>query len=511
MSDELPEGWATVPFGALLTELRNGIPTRPSIEPPGTPLLRISAVRPGSVALDDFRFLPNAAALATTYALHDRDLLFTRYNGSLALLGVCGMVRGPGRRVLLYPDKLMRVRVDAQITSPEYIELFFQSPDARDAIMGIAKSSAGQQGISGANLRAQAVALPPLAEQRRIVEKVEALLARVNAARERLAKVPAILKRFRQSVLAAACSGRLTEDWRREQQGKKGADDTRDELPEGWRHVRLGDLLQPNGLFDGPFGSNLKTSDYTTSGVRVVRLENLANLRFVGEKMTFVSEEKYARLKKHTVFEDDILFGSFIDDAVRVCRLPKLGTPAIAKADCFCLRPRRDAVDRHYLVLQLGTSRTRDALIEQIHGATRPRITTKQLRDLDIPLCSFPEQDQIVRRVAALFALADAIERRVAAATARADKVTQAVLAKAFRGELVPTEAELARQEGRDYEPAAALLARLAIQRTHAASSREPKTSPRRNDRRARATTGSSGGRGSTRRARSKPRPLRTR
>src|SRR5204863_82824 len=56
--------------------------------------------------------------------------------------------------------------------------------------------------------------LPPLAEQLRIVETVEILIASVDATRERFARVPAILKRFRRSVLAAACSGRLTEDWR---------------------------------------------------------------------------------------------------------------------------------------------------------------------------------------------------------------------------------------------------------------------------------------------------------
>ena len=59
-----------------------------------------------------------------------------------------------------------------------------------------------------------AIPLPPLPEQHRIVSKVDELLAGVNAARERLAKVPGILKQFRQSVLAAACSGRLTADWR---------------------------------------------------------------------------------------------------------------------------------------------------------------------------------------------------------------------------------------------------------------------------------------------------------
>jgi hypothetical protein len=85
-----------------------------------------------------------------------------------------------------------------------------------------------------------------------------------------------------------------------------------------------------------------------------------------------------------------------------------------------------------------------------------------------------PEQHEIIRRVDALFKLADAIEARLAAATARADKITQAILAKAFRGELVPTEAELARQEGRDYEPASTLLARIRAERTSSEAAPKP-------------------------------------
>jgi type I restriction enzyme S subunit len=76
-------------------------------------------------------------------------------------------------------------------------------------------------------------------------------------------------------------------------------------------------------------------------------------------------------------------------------------------------------------------------------------------------LAPLAEQEEIVRRVEALFGLAAAIERRVAAASGRAERLTQAVLAQVFRGELVPTEAELARRAGRGYEPAAALLARI--------------------------------------------------
>jgi type I restriction enzyme, S subunit len=72
-----------------------------------------------------------------------------------------------------------------------------------------------------------------------------------------------------------------------------------------------------------------------------------------------------------------------------------------------------------------------------------------------------PEQQEIVRRVEALFKTADALEARYLKAKEHVDKLTQSVLARAFRGELVTTEAELARREGRDYEPAFVLLERV--------------------------------------------------
>jgi len=197
----------------------------------------------------------------------------------------------------------------------------------------------------------------------------------------------------------------------------------------------------------------------------VVRLENVGHLRFIHEKKTYISREKYKSLSKHTVGPGDIIFASFIDEEVRACVLPELPTKAIAKADCFCLRPRHDIVNRHYLVLQLVSRESYEGLSESVHGATRPRINTTQLRNLKVRVCPLPEQKEIIRRVEALFRLADTIEKRVSAASLRAEKLTQAILAKAFRAELVPTEAELARREGRSYETASELLAGIKSER----------------------------------------------
>jgi type I restriction enzyme S subunit len=207
--EELPKGWAWAPFGDLIQELRNGIGTKPNPDPPGHPILRISAVRPGKVILDDIRFHPDADDLVALYRLRDGDLLFTRYNGSLDLLGVCGMVRGLKNRTLVYPDKLMRVRIGHSNLLPPYVEIFFGSPLARDRIEAKSKSSAGQQGVSGADIKGQPIAVPPLTEQQEIVRRVEALFKLADAIEKRVAAATARGDKLTQAILAKAFRGEL--------------------------------------------------------------------------------------------------------------------------------------------------------------------------------------------------------------------------------------------------------------------------------------------------------------
>jgi type I restriction enzyme S subunit len=88
-------------------------------------------------------------------------------------------------------------------------------------------------------------------------------------------------------------------------------------------------------------------------------------------------------------------------------------------------------------------------------------ISQKALRSIRIAVPSLDEQDEIVRLVEELYAFADRLDSRVATARKRVEALTQSILAKAFRGELVPTEAELAEAEGREYETAAMLLERV--------------------------------------------------
>jgi len=296
--------------------------------------------------------------------------------------------------------------------------------------------------VRPSDIRNFPIPLPPLPEQRRIVARLESLEARSRQAREKLAAVPAQLAQARQSLLAAGFRGELTNEWRKKRGVVKGPHPNADavtgwEMPDTWTSTRLENMIPKGGLFDGPFGSHLKSDDYTSSGVRVVRLENIDHLTFDDSKQTFVSHEKYATLKRHTVKESDLIFTSFIFEPIRVCILPRLSTPAIVKADCFCIRPNESLVGREYLCFQLASPGIQHRLKDLVHGATRPRINMSQLRELAIAWCSLPEQHEIVRRLTAAFAKLDAAAAAHAAAVAELDRLDQSLLARAFSGRLL--------------------------------------------------------------------------
>lgn len=284
----------------------------------------------------------------------------------------------------------------------------------------IAKSKGGAQpNISQAIIKEHKVPFPPLAEQKIITDKLDSLLAQVDNTKTRLEQIPQILKRFRQAVLASAVSGRLTP---------------KDQKSNVQFDVSVGSLCITS--FDGPFGSKLKTDDYTNAGVRVARLENIGHLTFNDEKETYISDTKFNSLKGNKIEKDDVLFSSFVDEDVRVCLFPHNDKIFINKADCFCLRINQEIASPKYVALTLASRTSYEQIKAQVQGVTRPRINLKTLRSLSFTFPSLQEQNEIVRCVEQLFAYADGIEKQVQNALECVNNLTQSILAKAFRGEL---------------------------------------------------------------------------
>ncbi len=206
---DYPTSWRWTNFGSLISELKNGVSQAPEMEPPGIPILRISSTRALHVDVKDRRYLRVAIQNPEQFALRQGDLLFTRYNGSLSLLGVCGMVRGISDELLLYPDKLMRARFDHELVLPEWAELYFASPQARERMTASGVSSAGQQGISGASVKAQPFPVPPVGEQREIVRRANEMLLASDRLASGIAKAATQVERSAESVFAKAFRGEL--------------------------------------------------------------------------------------------------------------------------------------------------------------------------------------------------------------------------------------------------------------------------------------------------------------
>jgi type I restriction enzyme S subunit len=289
--------------------------------------------------------------------------------------------------------------------------------------------------------------LPPLAEQRRIVAKLEALLGKVDDCRKRFDKVPVLLKRFRQSVLAVACSGRLTADWR----SNNSDINIEDVLP-----TRLGDALVQ--IKTGPFGSALHKSDYVTDGVPIVNPMHINDGRITPTKGMSITRSKALELSEYLLKAGDVVIG-------RRGEMGRCAMVGLNEAGWLCgtgtmiLRASAMMLPE-YLQRFLSSPSVIHALEADAVGTTMVNLNQGILSGLELYLPSVLEQHEIVRRVEALSAVADQIETRYAKAKGYVDRLTQSILAKAFRGELVPQD--------RSDEPASALLERNRAQRASA-------------------------------------------
>lgn len=260
------------------------------------------------------------------------------------------------------------------------------------------------------------VCIPPIVEQRRIA----ASLTRSFAEAERLAAAV-------QEQLATAevlSDAYLREAWKLTEE-KTG------------RLTSLGSLAIADDAFaDGPFGSNLKTEHYSREGARVVRLQNIGRGEFLNSGHAFVSLEHYASLERHHVVAGDIVFAALGDGrrpAGRSCLIPDDFGPGLVKADCFRVRLPADRVNREFLIWMLNSPQSLARVSEAMKGATRPRVTLKDLREMVVPLPPPSIQRHLASEIVAHLAEADRLTQAVRAKLAAVAALPAALLSEAFQ------------------------------------------------------------------------------
>jgi len=300
--------------------------------------------------------------------------------------------------------------------------------------------------------------LAPLEEQKRIADKLDSLLVKVDAAQVHLDKIPTVLKRFRESVLINATSGMLTEEWR-------GSDEYKEtnilhyRIPKNWEFLSIEDIGLVKGGKRLPKGEEL--TDRNT-GLPYIRAGQLKNGTVVQgdnarNRQLFLEAHVQEQIKRYTVLENDVyitIVGASIGDAgVIPANLQGANLTENAAKITEFVKP----VNSSFLAYWLRSERLQALIKLEIKSGAQGKLALKRIKQLAVPLPPFDEQNEIVRRVGELFSYADTVEKQYNNAKARIDRLTHSILAKAFRGELVhQNEAE---------EPAEKLLSQILIEK----------------------------------------------
>ncbi len=263
--------------------------------------------------------------------------------------------------------------------------------------------------------------LAPLAEQKVIAAKLDSLLAQVDSTKARLERIPTILKRFRQSVLAAAVSGRLTEEWRSNNEYAQNG------YPKDWIEFgfsEVGDLARGKSKHRPRNDQRLFGKEYPF--IQTGEVANSNGLITTATK--YYSEFGLAQSK---LFPKGTLC---ITIAANIADTAILGIDACFPDSVVGFTP--DISKCEVLFVKYLVDVNKENLEDFAPATAQKNINLKILNEMRIPFPSIEEQTEIVRRVEELFAFADSIEEKALAALERVGNLTQSILAKAFRGDL---------------------------------------------------------------------------
>lgn len=413
MNEVLPDGWGVGKFEHVIKSITNGLNGAQNKDGLGLPITRIETIANQDINLDKVGYISeyNIEALEK-YLLKSNDILFSHIN-SPAHLGKTAIFPSNIENKIYHGVNLLRIVIEDKTYIPKLFNYFCKYIRAKGLFSLNAQHAVNQASLNQKKIISFDILIPPLAEQQEIATRLDDLLAQVDVIKARLDATPAILKRFRQAVLAAAVSGELLQ---------------LDNPKIHWIKVSLCEIAQ-----EFSYGTSAKSSKEGL--VPVLRMGNIQGGVLIWDDLVYTSDK--TEIKKYQLEKNDILFN-------RTNSPELVGKTAIYKGE-------RNAIYAGYLIkIKCSSSLNPDFLNIHLNspqgrnycwevksdGVSQSNINAKKIAAYPMELPPLPEQTEIVNRVEQLFAFADQIEQQVQAAQTRVNQLTQSILAKAFKGEL---------------------------------------------------------------------------
>jgi type I restriction enzyme S subunit len=443
-SSGLPKGWMLSTIGKLSTIVRGiSFPKEVKIYEPRDgyiACLRTANVQQ-EVEWDDLWFVPKENVKRNEQIVLTNDILISTAN-SLELVGKVSLVKSiPHPSTLGAFISLLRVSTDI---NPKFIYFQLASTKVQAAIRATASTTTNISNISTSKLTEIEILIPPLAEQHRIVARIEEIFTQINAGVASLRRAQAGLKRYKAAVLKAACEGRLApqdanDEPAAEMLRRLGREPLEGEglgaLPEGWCWASIGDLA-----IHITSGSRGWAQYYSMKGDLFIRVGNFNKLSVTLDlsNLAQVKAPETPEAKRTRLQTNDVLVTITAD----------VGMVAIIDRGLFQLW-KNVYINQHvglirlknsdfapYIAYSLASEPLQHQFKQKQYGATKKGLNLDDIKSIVIPLAPLAEQRRIIIEIERRLSLAQEVEKVVEVGLARAARLRQAVLRAAFEGRL---------------------------------------------------------------------------
>jgi type I restriction enzyme S subunit len=316
----------------------------------------------------------------------------------LSLVGTAGrvLVIPPGAPEGIINPRLIRFSFDPNVISPTYFRFLFET-DAYQALLA-RNAQGGTMGVLNAGLlRPIRIPLPRVPEQIAIAAALSDVDALINNTEKLIAKKRTIKQGAMQLLLT----------------GKKRLPGFTGE----WEVKTFEDIADRNvkwSITGGPFGSNLKASDYTSEGVRIIQLQNIGDGIFNDEYKIFTSTEKADELLSCNIYPGEIILSKMGDPVARACFVPCADKRFLMSSDGIRLVVNENTFHKKFVHDYINSIYFRQKAIDASTGTTRQRIGLDDLKKLSFICPSLSEQTAIARVLSDMDAEIEGLEHKLA-------------------------------------------------------------------------------------------------
>ncbi|GGW86169.1 restriction endonuclease subunit S [Salegentibacter mishustinae] len=410
----LPENWLNVNIMDVTWLVTCGVAKKPRYVDEGIPFLSAQNARPFKANLNKIKYISKEQFSKLTVGGKPEleDVLYTR-------VGNCGeAAKVPFEFDFAIYVSLTLIKPIHELINSDFLVAYLNSYYGRTQAHTGAIGS-GLKNLNVNNVRKYRIPLPPLAEQERIVAKLDNLFSRSDKIKASLAKIPQLLQNFRQQVLAQAVTGKLTEGWR---EGRNFE----------WGFTELSKYCESS--FYGP---RFNKTAYSNTGYRTVRTTDMSDSGqiVISENIPKVEITDPNKLELYRVKTGDLL----ITRTGSIGKMARYFGSEIIIPSAYLIRFRfNENALTDFVYYSLISPQLQKEMGLNSTAITQPNLNAKKIKNLKIPDIEIEEQQEIVNRVETLFEKADKIQEKYELLKAKIEQLPQAILHKAFKGELVP-------------------------------------------------------------------------